>query len=182
METAIIVILVIILIGSIAGIFLAQSYNKIAIASLKINDAEIEIDEELRNMYDLIDRTIDTIQKINKIKLKSFDEVKNIKTDELTNFEIDRKLSDAYKDILIVKEDYAKLQKNKALKALSEDLNATEEKLVGLRTFYNKYVSEYNQLIKVFPSNIVAIFGGFKYKLQYDGRNLNDMIENDFKI
>ena len=147
-----------------------------------LNDAEIQIDENLRNMYDMIINAINVIEKNDKNEYKIFKEIKDIKSDTLSSFELDRKLSKVYSTILEIGNDIQKLEKNRSYNSIKENLRVIEEKLIGLRSFYNKYVSEYNLLIKSFPSGFIAKLGSFKYKNHYDGKDLTDDILNDFKL
>lgn len=176
-----VLLIAVIILCSIALVFIIN-YNNITKALLKINDAEISIDEDLRNMYDLIIKAINIIEKSTKVESKVLSEVKEIKSDEYTNFEINRILNAAYIEVLKISGDYEKINNNKIFKGVLNKLKELEEKLIALRTFYNKYTYEYNILLRTFPSNLVGFLGGYKTKKQYDGKDLNDEEERDFKI
>lgn len=179
--TFFITILIIIIICGFTIIFISN-YNKISRINLKINEAEINIDENLRNMYDLLIRSINLIEKETKIDKQKFEEIKKLKSDQHSNFEVDRLLSKTYKEILIISDDHDKISKTKNFKEIKEKLKTIEERLTALRTFYNKYTSKYNLLLNTFPSNIIAKLTKYKTKTQYDGKNLNDDNIKDFKI
>ncbi len=182
MPVVVIVLLIAIIILCSIGIVFINCYNKINKALLKINDAEISIDEDLRNMYDLVIKAINIIEKSIKTENKIFKELRNVKSDEYSNFEINRILNSAYNEILKISDDYEKINNNKIFKGILNKLNEIEEKLIALRTFYNKYTYEYNILVRTFPSNIVGFLGGYRAKKQYDGKDLNDEEVRDFKI
>ena len=48
--------------------------------------------------------------------------------------------------------------------------------------YYNENISIYNNLLKKFPSNVVAIFCKYKEKLFFDRKDMNDDDYNDFKL
>jgi len=100
MPVVVIVLLIAIIILCSIGIVFINCYNKINKALLKINDAEISIDEDLRNMYDLVIKAINIIEKSIKTENKIFKELRNVKSDEYSNFEINRILNSAYNEIL----------------------------------------------------------------------------------
>ena len=182
MPTILVVMLIIIIVLCSIGLLFIITYNDINRSLLKINDAEINIDENLRNMYDLLIKAINIIEKNAKVESKIFSELKEIKSDEYSNFEINRILISAYNEVLKISDDYEKITKNKVFIGLMNKLKETDEKLIALRSFYNKYTYEYNLLIRTFPSNIVGLLGGYKLKNQYDGKDLNDEETRDFKI
>ena len=56
------------------------------------------------------------------------------------------------------------------------------EKLQAAKSYYNKYTSELNDLIRTFPSNIVARMHNINIKPFFDGKNMEDEIVDDFKL
>ena len=71
---------------------------------------------------------------------------------------------------------------NKEFKKLLSDTKKEDEKLQAAKSYYNKYTSELNDLIRKFPSNIVARMHGLKIKPFFDGKNMQDEIFDDFKL
>ena len=65
---------------------------------------------------------------------------------------------------------------------INASLNESENEIIALRKYYNDTITEYNRLVKKFPSNIIAIMYNHKEKAYYDGKNMNDDIINDFKL
>ena len=57
-----------------------------------------------------------------------------------------------------------------------------DEKLQAAKSYYNKYTSEMNDLIRAFPSNIVSRMHGFDVKTFFDGKNMQDEVVDDFKL
>lgn len=181
MEGILITGILLVVLGVI-GIIYAIRYNKIVVDRLKTNEAEVNIDEALRNKYDDVIRCINVIERKSNIESKTFDEIKKTKSDKLSNFEMDRMLSKAVEEILLITEDNPKLKEGKSFVELLKDIDELEEKLVALRSYYNKYCFDYNKRIKTFPDTIIANVHKFKEKTFYDGKNLNDDIYTDFKL
>lgn len=173
---------VLLIIFGVFGIIYAARYNKIVIELLKTQEAEVNIDQELRNKYDDILRCINIIERKLKLDIKTFEEVKKIKSDKVSNFEIDRILSKCFEEILIITEDYPKVKDTKSFNDLIKDIYQIEEHLVALRSYYNKYTFIFNKRIKTFPDTFISKMHHFNEKTFYDGKNLNDNIYNDFKI
>lgn len=181
MEVVIIIGIILIILG-IIGIIYAIKYNKIIISRLKTNEAEVNIDNFLRTKFDNIIKCINIIERKAKIEVKTFDEIKKLKSDKISSFELDRLLSKGFDEITIIAEDYPKVKETKGFNEIIKEINNNEEHLVALRSYYNKYCFEFNKQIKIFPNTIIAKIHKFVEKPFYDGKNLNDEIYNDFKI
>ncbi len=65
---------------------------------------------------------------------------------------------------------------------LDFSLNENEAELGGYILYYNDNIANFNKLVRMFPSNIVAKLSRFKEKNYYDGKDLNDDDINDFKL
>ena len=56
------------------------------------------------------------------------------------------------------------------------------ERLEATKSFYNKYTSLLNKLIKKFPSNILAKIHHIEVQTYFDGKDLFDDKKEDFKL
>ena len=63
-----------------------------------------------------------------------------------------------------------------------DDYEDNELHIISLRTFYNKYTLEYNNLIKKIPFNLVAKLKGYKIKTLLEGREIDDSFNNDLEV
>ena len=50
------------------------------------------------------------------------------------------------------------------------------------REYYNRNIAEYNKLIAMFPTNIIAKIGKYQEKLFFDKKDMSDDDYNDFKL
>ena len=176
---ALLIILVLICLLAIVYIFY---YNRLQDIKLKIDESESIIDESLRNKYDtivdiksLINKTV----KNNKINFKDIDMLKDI---NISNFDLDRRLNEYMNLIEQIKNDYKSVSNNKDLNEMLNEIERIDEKLTSAKTFYNKYITESNELVRKFPSNIVAKFHNIQIKNFFDNKDMNDEDINDFKL
>ena len=170
------------IIAGALGVLYVYNYNRLQHTKTKIEHAECLIDEALRNKYDLIvqyEKLILDEVKIDKNFLKDFSKLKD---DNISNFDLDRKLTDYANTIAKVKADYEDLGDNKEFKKLVNEEKKIDEKLQAAKSYYNKYTSEMNDLIRAFPSNIVSRMHRFDIKTFFDGKNMQDEIVDDFKL
>lgn len=174
-----IILLLIIILGIIALCYVI-TYNNLVNYKIKIEKAEGIIDENLRKKYDLIAKMNIAIKKVvtKKDYLKDYIDLKDKR---ISNYELDRKLTEAMNIILEVKNDYSELN-NKDFNNDLKEINAINETLTSCKTYYNKNTTELNQIIRKFPSNIVAKIHRYKIKPFFDGKNMQDAVIDDFKL
>ena len=173
-------ILVLIIIVGIIAIAYVITYNNLVNYKIKIEKAEGIIDENLRQKYDLIVKMNIAIKKVvtKKDYLKDYIDLKDKR---ISNYELDRKLTEAMNIILEVKNDYSELD-NKEFNNELKEINIINETLTSCKTYYNKNTTELNQIIRKFPSNIVAKIHRYKIKPFFDGKNMQDAVIDDFKL
>ena len=179
MNIASIILLIIIIIGIIALVYVI-TYNNLVNYKIKIEKAEGIIDENLRNKYDLIAKMNIAIKKVvtKKDYLKDYIDLKDKR---ISNYELDRKLTEAMNIILEVKNDYSELDTKEFNNDLKE-VNKINETLTSCKTYYNKNTTELNKIIRKFPTNIVAKIHRYKIKPFFDGKNMQDAEIEDFKL
>lgn len=173
-------ILILIIIIALTAILYVNTYNNLVIYKTKIEKAENIIDEALRNKYDIIAKLNVLIKKevTKKDYLKDYIELKDKK---VSNFEIDRKLTEATNIILEVKNDHEKLN-NKEFNSLLKEIDVINETLASSKNYYNNNTSKLNQIIRKFPSNIIAKIHKYRIKPFFDGKNMQDAVIDDFKL
>lgn len=176
---ALLIILILLCLATIIYIFY---YNKLQDCKLKIDKAENIIDESLRNKYDTLINISNFIKNtINEDKI-SFEDLYNLKNEEISNYELDRKLIEEVNLINTINNDYNDLNDNEEYINMLDNLKRIDEELTAAKKFYNTYIGDSNELVRKFPSNIVAKFHSIKLKNFYDGKDMNDEIIKDFKL
>ena len=174
------IILILIIIVGFLAILYVITYNNLVNYKIKIEKAEGIIDENLRQKYDIIAKMNIAIKKVvtKKDYLKDYIDLKDKR---ISNYELDRKLTEAMNIILEVKNDYNELD-NKEFNNELKEINIINETLTSCKTYYNKNTTELNQIIRKFPSNIVAKIHRYKIKPFFDGKNMQDAVIDDFKL
>ena len=174
-----IILLLIVILGILAIIY-ATIYNNLVSYKLKIEKAEGIIDESLRQKYDIIAKLNIAIKKV-VTKKDYLKEYIDLKDKRITNYDLDRKLTEAYNIILEVKNDHEELNTKEFNKDLKE-IDRINETLTSCKTYFNNNTGELNKLIRKVPTNIVAKIHGYKIKPFFDGKDMQDDNNNDFKF
>lgn len=182
MKLILIIILVAIILIGILVIQYIFNYNRLQEMNIKINEAESIIDNELRNKYDLVMRSSTIINKLLKKEVTYFKDLEKLKNDNISNFEIDRKITEGENLIHKVKNDYKSLEDNEEYNTIINDLKDSDEILNAAKSFFNKYTTEINLIIKKFPTNLIAKMHRIKVRNYFDGKNMFDEEIKDFKL
>lgn len=175
------IILLIIIIVSLLGIFYSVSYNKLSDIKTKVDEAESIIDENLRTKYDTLMRISNSIKTHIDNDKNYFKEYEKLKDTKISNFDMDRKLNEAFTLILKMRDDL-KLENDEEINDEIEKIKRLDEKLTAAKNYYNKNTSLENAIIRHFPTNIIAKIHHFNVKLFFDGKDMDDEIIDDFKI
>ena len=161
-------------------------YNKMQDYIIRINEVESVIDENLRNKYDFINKGISVIkgtkELADEIDYKVFDEFVRLKTRKISNFDLDRKLVEFENHLASLKEKYDVLKSNSEIVDVFTKIDDVDDNLIVNREYYNRNIAEYNKLIAMFPTNIIAKIGKYQEKLFFDKKDMSDDDYNDFKL
>ena len=121
--------------------------------------------------FDEISKSIINTNKFNDLKKES-----------LSNFQLERKLVDTLLLISKIQDDFPELEEIKEYRDYLNDIRVMDEQINAAKKFYNKYTSKSNELVRKFPSNIIAKFHNISIRNFFDNKDLNDDIINDFKL
>lgn len=182
MEILILIIILIVIVACIIGGIYATIYNDFQDVVVRINEVEAMLDSNLRNKYDLLNRSIALINAHVTEEKEIFDDIVKLRSRKISNFELDRILIVAYNEFIVFKEEHKEINKSEEIKKISEELILIDKSLESLRNYYNNNITKYNKMTKSFPTNIVASICKYKEKLFYDRKDMTDEDYEDFKL
>jgi len=157
-------------------------YNIFQTYIIRINEAEAFIDTTLRKRFDLLNKSVSIIKAHTKSKEEILGNIGKLRSQKLSNFELDRKLYDAINEFNQYKETIPELKNNEAFLKIELGLFESESEIVAARKYYNDIITDYNKLIRTLPSMIIAKISKYQLKNYYDGKDMNDEVINDFKL
>jgi len=165
---AVVVVLILIVGGFVAGI-----YNKLVMLRNRYKNAYAQIDVQLKRRYDLIPNLVETAKGYLKHEsgtLEAVTAARNIAyaaskaaaanpgdasaMKSLASAETG--LGGTLSRLMMVSEAYPDLKANQNMMQLTEELTSTENKISFARQAYNDSVMSYNTDREVFPSNLIA--------------------------
>lgn len=182
MDLLVIILLSIIIFICIIVAFYTYLYNKFQDIIIRINEVEATIDTNLRNKYDLLNKSISIIKGNVEIDNEVFDEIIKLRSRKISNFDLDRKLILAFNEFNGLKAKYKELNESEELNKIENEINEIDNKLIIFREYYNDNITNYNRMVKSFPTKIIALINKYEEKLFFDRKDMNDDDYNDFKL
>lgn len=182
MNTFLTILFIIIILAITVSIIYIHLYNKFNESIIRINEAESRIDTNLRDKYDLLNKSINIIKANVKLDEKKFNDILILKTKKISNFELDRTLTKAYNELLTVYENNKELRDSDELYKANKQIELIDEELITLRNYYNANILNYNRMIKKIPTNIIARIKKYNERLLYDLKDMSDDDYEDFKL
>ena len=140
------------------------------------------IDEALRLKYDILLKLESIIKNNIKETKINFKDLNDLKKESISNFQLERKLVDTVLLINKIQDDFPELEEQKDYRQLLNDIRVMDERINASKKFYNKYTSKSNELVRKFPSNIIAKFHNITIRNFFDNKDMNDDTINDFKL
>ena len=134
-------------------------------------NAEGSIDALLKKRYDLIPNLVETVKTYMKHERETLSAVTEMRTRALSiglsgdeKARIHADLEKTLGSIILTAEQYPDLKANTNFLQLQAALNETEEQISAARRAYNASVTDYNNALEMFPSNVFALLLRYKHK------------------
>ena len=147
----------------IIGIFLLFCifiYNSLVGKRNQAENAFATIDVMLKKRYDLIPNLVTIAKQYAEHEKEVFTKVAQIRNQnykEMTDndkMELDKTFNQAGERLIVLAESYPELKASENFLQLQRSLNETEEQLAAARRTYNAAVTDYNNKVESFPSNL----------------------------
>lgn len=162
--------MIILIILAIILLFIGITYNKCIKLLNYVKEAFSTMDVYLKKRWDLIPNIVEAVKGYmahEKSTLEEITSLRNLQYSELSQeqkININDKLSFGLQKLVAVAENYPDLKASENFSNLQKELSKIEEDIANSRKYYNGCVREFNTLIQLFPTNLVA--GMFKFKEQ----------------
>ena len=150
-------------------------YNGLVNRKNQVENAFGGMDAQLKKRYDLIPNIVntvktymqheaDTLTQITELRAKATAD--NISNDE--KVDLDNALTAKLGGIMVAVENYPDLKASDNFIQLQRNLNEVESQISASRRTYNAVVTEYNNGIEMFPSNLLANFLNYQRKKVFE--------------
>ena len=156
-------------------IFLVLTYNGLIGKRNQVENAFASIDTMLKKRYDLIPNLVATVKQYAKHEASTLEEITalrakaisgNVSSEEAVN--LNNQITKSLGGIMVAVESYPELKANENFLQLQRTLNETEEQISASRRAFNASVTDYNNAVEMFPSNIIAGMMNFKRRTLFE--------------
>ena len=161
-------LIVVIGILALLVIYVISVYNKLVNSRNKVENQWSQIDVQLKRRADLIPNLVETVKGYAKHEEGTLTKVIEMRNKAVNASSVNEKveanneLTGALSRLMVIAEAYPDLKANQNFVSLQNDLKDTEDKISYARQFYNDSAMNFNNLVEMFPSNIIANMFGFK--------------------
>ncbi len=149
-------------------LFVIGVYNKLQKQNVLVDEAWSGIDVQLKKRFDLIPNLVETVKGYAKHESGIFEKVAQLRSGMMNTTspeelgKMEGELRSTLKTLFAVAENYPELKANQNFLSLQASLETIETELEGARRYYNGTVRDLNQMVVVFPTNIIAGFLNIK--------------------
>ncbi|HNW93836.1 MAG TPA: LemA family protein [bacterium] len=155
----------------VLALILAGMYNGLVGKKNQVENVFGSVDVQLKKRYDLIPNLVASVQQymqhekgllteVTALRAKAMDD--NLSTDE--KVALNNQMSKALGGIMVAIENYPQLKANENVLQLQAALNETEEQIAAARRAYNAAVTDYNNAVEMFPTNLLSGVIGYRRK------------------
>ena len=150
-------------------VFFFLIYNSLISKKNMVKNNFAAIDVQLKKRYDLIPNLVATVKQYMEYEKNLLNELTELRAKAISNetsddekITIDNQISKSMRHIFAVAENYPNLKASQNMELLQRSLNEVEEQLAAARRSYNAAVTDFNNAVEMFPSNIIAAMMSYK--------------------
>ena len=146
----------------------AVLYNRLVRSRNRVRTAWSDIDVQLQRRHDLVPQLVKAVDQYAGYEKATLEAVTELRAqaiglnDVATLGDVEEKLAAGIGKLIALSESYPDLKASENFLNLQEQLVETENYLQFARRYYNGSVRDYNTMIEVVPSNLVASVFSFK--------------------
>lgn len=155
-------------------IWFAATYNKLVKGQNKVEEGFSTMDVYLKKRYDLIPNLVETVKGYAKHESATLENVISARNMAVKAQTLDEKITSEQNfqsmlgPLYAISEQYPDLKADKNFLELQEELKNLEGEIANSRKYYNAVVLNFNNLVEMFPSNILANMFHYAKKPMYE--------------
>jgi len=166
---------IIITVVVIVALTLIGLYNSLIRKKNQVINVFGAVDALLKKRYDLIPNLVAAVQQYMQFEKDVLTKVTELRARAMSGkstddekIAIDREISKMLRGIMVAVENYPELKANQSFLQLQVSLNEVEEQISAARRAYNAAVTDYNNAVEMFPTNIMAQMMNYKTRAVFE--------------
>ena len=156
-------------------LFVIFLYNILIAKKNQVINVFGSIDALLKKRYDLIPKLITTVKQYMKHERGLLEKVTELRAKAVSGqisddqkIDLENKIAKTLGGIMVAVENYPDLKANQNFLQLQGSMNEIEEQISAARRAYNAAVTDYNNAVEMFPTNILAFMMRYKLKKVFE--------------
>lgn len=144
------------------AIYLIGKYNYFKTMEQQIKREKSGVDVALTRRHDEMQKMQDSVKGIMKHENTTFVDIANIRSGMSVHelADVESQMNRAHSQLMAMAESYPELKASVNFAKLQDSIETTELELQAARRCYNATVTEFNEKVVAFPTNLVAkLFG-----------------------
>lgn len=163
--------MIILIIVVVLAIIIIALYNLLIARKNNVENAFGTIDAMLKKRYDLIPNLVETVKQYMTHERETLNEITKLRSEALRDdlsdnekVEVENKMSHLMGNLMVAVEQYPDLKASQNFDQLQRSWNEVEEQLAAARRTYNSTVTQYNNTVEMFPTNVMARMMNYERK------------------
>lgn len=160
------------IVAGIIGLVIVLMYNSLISKKNQVDNIFAGLDAVLKKRYDLLPNLVATVQEYTEHEKTTLEKITSLRSEAMqsslksdSKIMLDNQLSQALNGLMLNVENYPDLKANENFLHLQRTLNELEEQISAARRAYNQSVTDYNNAIEMFPTNMMASFMKLERKM-----------------
>ncbi|GAB6074417.1 LemA family protein [Nautilia lithotrophica] len=160
--------------GFVLLIFIVMMYNSLIARKNMVENMYGAVDALLKKRVDMIPNLIASVKEYMQHERDLLTKITEIRsqilhtTDENEKIELESRLSGYLRDLMVNVENYPQLRASENFMQLQNAIKDVEDQISAARRAYNQAVTDYNNAIEMFPTNILASMMGYTRKKVFE--------------
>lgn len=150
-------------------------YNSLISKKNQVDNISAGVDTVLKKRFDLIPNLVASVSRYMEHEQSILEKVTELRSQAMKpnlsdteKISLDAKLTTALGSITVAMENYPELKANDNVMHLQRSLNEIEEQISAARRAYNQAVTDFNNAIEMFPTNLMATWMNLNRKAVFE--------------
>ena len=154
-----------ILVGAVGAVVIVifLMYNSLVGKKNQVENAFSSIDTLLKKRYDLIPNLVAAVKQYMQHEAGTLTEITALRAKAVSGtlsqdeaVDLNNRMGQALRGIMVAVENYPQLRATENFQQLQRSLNEVEEQISAARRAFNASVTDYNNAVQMFPTNLMA--------------------------
>lgn len=163
------------IVSSIIILILIYMYNTLISHKNQVENIFGSVDTVLKKRFDLIPNLIASVQQYMSHEKELLEKITQWRSQAMKpnisdeqKIKLDKQMSGALGSIMVAVENYPDLKANENIMHLQRTLAEVEAQISAARRAYNQAVTDYNNVIEMFPTNLMANMMHYRRKAVFE--------------